>query len=304
MNAKDFHSHERIAFFDCYSYNQSWYETQELAESKEVGQSLRRTGIRKNLTLLVLLIALFSTTGHAYAHIPCMCNNPSDQCTCFIQLGDKGLAVERIIECLKNKGYLDQPAKKKEFTLDVKQAVVQFQSDNNLECTGRMDDETLNALLRDILPDESSTHSALYWDGIYYVPTDGGIRYHSDPTCCGMYNPRLISGVNAESLGLKHCGWDTCVQYPPLTYSTLGLTPRKLPASYYAEEEKRTSTAIQRSIPSEDVESEYVGNKKSYVFHRGTCKFVKKMSQKNKTGLSTREEAIEKGYKPCSNCNP
>ena len=169
-----------------------------------------------------------------------------------------------------------------------------------------MDDETLNALLADVLPDKSSRHSGEYWDGIYYVPTDGGIRFHSDPTCCGMHNPRMISGVNAECLGLKHCRWDSCIKTSHLTYTSLGLTPRELPSSYYAEEEEEMSTASMpdRSLPSDDVESVYIGNKKSHVFHRSTCSSASSMSEKNKVEFSSRDEAIEEGYKPCGKCNP
>lgn len=262
-------------------------------------------GMRKKqfLSFFSTLILLLSITVHASAHIPCLCNNPPDQCTCFIQLGDKGLAVERIIARFKDIGYLGKSTKKKEFTPEVKQAVLQFQKDNNLECTGWMDDETLDALLRDVLPDASSRHSVHYWDGIYYVPTDGGIRFHSDPYCSDMNNPRMISGVNAECLGLKHCGWHSCVGYDALTYSSLGLTPRILPDSYY-EEEVEASAVVQRSLPSDDVESLYIGNKNSHVFHRSTCSSASSMSEKNKVAFSSREEAIDAGYKPCGKCNP
>lgn len=258
---------------------------------------------KRALAFFVILAALFLLAVNAYAYIPCMCDNPSEQCTCFIQLGDKGLAVERIIVRLKGIGYLEKSVKKKEFTPEVKQAVMQFQKDNNLECTGWMDDETLNALLRDVFPDESSKHSAHYWDGIYYVPTDGGKRFHSDPYCCDMSNPRMISGVNAESLGLKHCGWNSCNSYDALTYSSLGLTPRVLPDSYY-EEVNEESAAIQRSFPSDDIEVSYVGNKNSHVFHNSTCSSASSMSEKNKVAFSSRDEAIDAGYKPCGKCNP
>ena len=259
---------------------------------------------KRFLVLLVVLVSLFSNAIHAYAHIPCMCNNPPDQCTCFIQLGDKGLAEGKIIERLIKIGYLNKSVKKKVFTPEVKQAVLQLQKDNSLECTGWMDDETLNVLLRNVLPDESSKHSAHYWDGIYYVPTDGGIRFHSDPYCCGMNNPRMISGVNAESLGLQHCGWDSCISYDTLLYSSLGLTPRSLPASYYEEEENEKGAAIQRFFSPDDMESTFIGNRKSHIFHRPGCSAVNRMSEKNRVEFPSRDVAIEKGYKPCEKCNP
>ena len=262
-----------------------------------------RNNCGKHFWAFIILITLFSITVHAYAHIPCRCNNPPDQCTCFIQLGDKGLAVEKIIERLKRRGYLGQSFKEKKFTPEVKQAVLQLQKDNGLECTGWMDDETMDALLSGVLPDELIKHTVSFWEGIYYVPTDGGIRFHSDPLCCGMSNPRMISGVNAVCLGLQHCGWDSCIQTTPLTYSFLGLTPRELPAAYYVAEEEK-NTASQRALSSDFTESEYIGNKKSHVFHWNTCSSVNKMNEKNKVGLASREEAIDQGYRPCGICNP
>ncbi len=261
---------------------------------------------KRFLALLVILVSFFSTIIPAYAHIPCMCDNPPDQCTCFIQLGDKGYAMERIIARLIKIGYLKKSVKKTEFTPEVKQAVLQFQIDNNLECTGWMDDETLNALLSDVVPDEKERYPKSHWDGIYYVPTDGGKRYHADPTCCDMYNPRMISGVNAECLGIHFCGLEYKEKEPStaFTYSSLGLTPRELPASYYEEEVSEASAVLQRFLSSEGIESAYVGNKDSHVFHRSTCSSVSGMSEKNKIAFFSREEAIEKGYKPCEKCNP
>ena len=260
---------------------------------------------KRFLAFFVVLVSLFSTIVSAYAHIPCVCDNPPDQCTCFIQLGDKGYAVERIIARLKKIGYLKKSVPKTEFSPEVKQAVLQFQKDNNLDSTGWMDDETLNALLLDVAPDEKVKYPKSHWDGIYYVPTDGGKRYHANPTCCDMYNPRMISGVNAECLGIHFCGLEYKEKEPSttFTYSSLGLTPRELPASYY-EEENETSMAPQRSLPFDDVESAYVGNKNSHVFHRSTCSSANSMSEKNKVAFSSRDEAINAGYKPCGKCNP
>jgi len=49
--------------------------------------------------LMFLLLASF-----AAAEIPCQCNQT--ECTCFIQLGDEGPAVEFIQNALISQGYL------------------------------------------------------------------------------------------------------------------------------------------------------------------------------------------------------
>ena len=267
------------------------------------------------LVFFGILIALLSTMDCAYAHIPCMCNNSPDQCTCFIQLGDKGLAVKKIITILIEKGYLVKSDKNNEFTPEVKQAVIKLQTDNDLECTGWMDDETLNVLLYDVLPDKTEKYTAKYWEAICYVPTDGGQKYHANPACSDMINPRMISRVNAVCLGIKPCGKNTCTPYATLTYSSLGLKPRILPEEYYIDESHGESISTEgmdmpdtappeRSLPPTDKESVYIGNKNSHVFHRKTCASVKDMNEKNKKEFYSRDEAIEDGYKPCNRCKP
>lgn len=264
------------------------------------------------LAFLVFLFVLISFAIHAYAHIPCQCDNPPDQCTCFIQLGDKGLAVERIIDRLIDKGYLNKSYDGSEFIPQVKKAVIKLQTEYNLECTGWMDDETLDALLYDVLPDTSAKYPESYWDTICFVPTDGGQKHHTNPECSDMYNPRIISRVNAECLGIEHCRRNTCSNYSDLlTYSSLGLKPRILPDEYYLAEEELAANSFldemdipSRSLPSDDKEVVYIGNKNSHVFHLNTCDSVENMKEKNKVIFLTRDEAIEKKYKPCSKCNP
>jgi len=52
-------------------------------------------------------------------------------------------------------------------------------------------------------------------------------------------------------------------------------------------------------------EPDYVLNVKSMRFHYPWCSGVESMSQKNRQDYyGTREELIEKGYKPCGTCNP
>ncbi|QSX07114.1 MBL fold metallo-hydrolase [Sedimentibacter sp. zth1] len=46
----------------------------------------------------------------------------------------------------------------------------------------------------------------------------------------------------------------------------------------------------------------YIGNKNSKKFHLESCNSLPKES--NRVYFKTREEAIEKGYEPCSRCNP
>ena len=55
---------------------------------------------------------------------------------------------------------------------------------------------------------------------------------------------------------------------------------------------------------TEEQTVKYIGNKSSHVFHTLDCDSVRTMKEKNKIEFYSREEAIEKHYKPCSRCSP
>lgn len=46
----------------------------------------------------------------------------------------------------------------------------------------------------------------------------------------------------------------------------------------------------------------YIGNVRSYVFHRQTCHHLP--TAKNRTYFDTRAQAIDAGYRPCRKCKP
>ncbi len=55
---------------------------------------------------------------------------------------------------------------------------------------------------------------------------------------------------------------------------------------------------------NEETEAEYIGNKKSLRFHKPSCRAVQQMKESNKVEFFSREEAIERHYIPCGECNP
>lgn len=48
----------------------------------------------------------------------------------------------------------------------------------------------------------------------------------------------------------------------------------------------------------------YIGNVQSKVFHKADCESAEKMKEENKRAFSTRAEAFEAGFHPCSSCRP
>ena len=58
-------------------------------------------------------------------------------------------------------------------------------------------------------------------------------------------------------------------------------------------QEKKTDTA-----------SYYVGNKRTYVFHKPDCTYAGKIPEKTKIIFRNRLDAIKIGYTPCKRCKP
>jgi micrococcal nuclease len=50
--------------------------------------------------------------------------------------------------------------------------------------------------------------------------------------------------------------------------------------------------------------SSYVGNGRSFVFHRSGCRYGKSIAVGNRKGFQTRRMALEEGYHPCRRCKP
>ncbi|MHB9036317.1 MAG: Ada metal-binding domain-containing protein [Armatimonadota bacterium] len=48
--------------------------------------------------------------------------------------------------------------------------------------------------------------------------------------------------------------------------------------------------------------SSYIGNTRSYVFHRQSCRYLPHAN--NRSYFDSRNEAIDAGYRPCRKCRP
>ena len=64
-----------------------------------------------------------------------------------------------------------------------------------------------------------------------------------------------------------------------------------------------TKSNINDTTPSRSAQA-YIGNRNTKKFHYPSCSSVSKMKDSNKVILNSRDEAIDKGYVPCKNCNP
>ncbi|GHS92505.1 hypothetical protein AGMMS50276_00540 [Synergistales bacterium] len=68
----------------------------------------------------------------------------------------------------------------------------------------------------------------------------------------------------------------------------------------------RSDTKAQKTQESSSlaVESSYIGNANTKVFHRPKCSSVGQMNPKNRVALNSREDAIARSFKPCGRCKP
>jgi len=99
--------------------------------------------------------------------------------------------------------------------------------------------------------------------------------------------------INAE---LIEKGWALAYTHPPNlkyrnTFCSLQTQARKARVGIW-------------SLPVSEKEKYYLGNKRSFRFHRPDCKSALQMAERNKIVFKTREEALDSCYSPCRNCKP
>ena len=154
------------------------------------------------LRFIVLLLCLMLSV--AQASFDCICGQ--EQCVCFIQTGDEGPAVKAVVRMLMQQGYLPPKMPVSLYSEQVTQAVIAFQKAHKRPETGMLDDETLTLLIWSVTCEELDAQNPLMLGTPVWIPTDGGRRHHSDPTCCDMYDPRLVSHRNALAMDMQRCG--------------------------------------------------------------------------------------------------
>ena len=75
----------------------------------------------------------------------------------------------------------------------------------------------------------------------------------------------------------------------------------------YTDESRLEKKPVKMGAVTSDRETPvegYVASKNSTVFHMPDCKWAQRIKEENKIWFTTREEALDKGYKPCKVCKP
>lgn len=75
-----------------------------------------------------------------------------------------------------------------------------------------------------------------------------------------------------------------------------------------AQDGSESTVTISITVPevyaAASSETPYIGNVNTKKFHRFNCASVNDINEGNKAYIASREEAIDKGYKPCGRCDP
>ncbi len=92
----------------------------------------------------------------------------------------------------------------------------------------------------------------------------------------------------------------TATELPTATESA---TPTEPPATVAATATLPQRVALTPSPPTTEG-CPYIGNRNTGVFHHAGCSSVAQMAERNKVCLASREEALQRGFRPCQRCHP
>lgn len=86
------------------------------------------------------------------------------------------------------------------------------------------------------------------------------------------------------------------------------LQAKQNPAKPASADEATTKSIVpsESSPPSKSkaVEEDIIANSRTGIFHRADCQYVSRMSANNMVPYSSRDDAIDDGYRPCKKCRP
>ena len=107
----------------------------------------------------------------------------------------------------------------------------------------------------------------------------------------------IVDGKNLNEMLLKE-GLAEIMYIPPSEFNPYDWAGDNTHVASQTSTNKDTSSSSTNSIGT------YIGNLDTHKFHKPSCKYSAKISEKNKVTFSSRDEAINQGYSPCKICNP
>ena len=134
-----------------------------------------------------------------------------------VKRGDTGDSIKEIQKQLASLGYYTSSADGK-FGVGTEQAVIDFQTANQIEASGIVDQETYqkmfsgeakhytsSGLQSDIEESSSDVETRTSGERLVWIPTNGGTKYHSDSSCSGMIDPIQVTVDEAQARGFDPC---------------------------------------------------------------------------------------------------
>ena len=147
----------------------------------------------------------------------------------------------------------------------------------------------------------------------YVKKTDNHVLYRvtpvfsgDEPVCRGV----AMEGWSVEDSGASVCFNVFCYNVQPGVIIDYATGDNHADESYTVTAgttviSTTVSTTVVTTTAQPPTQYDFVANKSSKVFHRPECPSVGKMSEKNRWYFQgRREELIDDGYMPCSNCEP
>ncbi|WP_295620385.1 thermonuclease family protein [uncultured Methanobrevibacter sp.] len=118
----------------------------------------------------------------------------------------------------------------------------------------------------------------------------------------------IVDGKNLNEMLLKE-GLAEVMYIPPSEFYPYDWAPDSNGYSNYLSSHSSSNSGSSSSSSfaagsSSSSESSYIASANSHKFHYPSCRWSKKIYEKNKITFKTRNDAISQGYEPCKVCQP
>ena len=110
----------------------------------------------------------------------------------------------------------------------------------------------------------------------------------------------IVDGKNLNEMLLKE-GLAEVMYIPPSEFYPYDWAPN---SDGYSKYVSSYSSSNSGSSSSSSDSGSYIASANSHKFHYTTCRWGKKISEKNKVTFNSRSDAISQGYEPCKVCQP
>lgn len=119
----------------------------------------------------------------------------------------------------------------------------------------------------------------------------------------------IVDGKNLNEMLLKEDLAEIMYMPPsefyPYDWESLSTTGSSYTSSYSSSNSgSASSSSFTAGSTSVSTSGSYIASANSHKFHYPTCRWGKKISQKNKVTFKSRSDAISHGYEPCKVCKP